>query len=173
MFCCFHCHRQRFFMLHSTAWTNPIYPKCIHILQGDMEETVVNKFSIRICENKCPFCKESQRKVNQNKQQRISRTLGSCEDFIKNIITNSDGQKLVYEYGNMDFPAKEVGYHHKCWLELTYQVSNQNPRTLPFLMMPTPTHFHTFKHMSLTNLNRNPLLFPFKGSFGTYAQTEI
>ena len=37
---------------------------------------------------------------------------------------------------------------------------SQNPRTLPSSMMPTPTHFHTFKHMPLINLNWNPLLFP-------------
>ena len=88
------------------------------------------------------------------------------------VITNSDDQKLIYENGNIDFPAKEICYHHKCQLKFTYRVSNQNPRRLPVSMMPTPTHYHTFKHMSLMNRNRNPLLFPFKGSYGT-AQTEI
>ena len=42
---------------------------------------------------------------------------------MKNIITNSDDQKLVYKNGNTDFPAKEVCYHHKCQLKFTYQVS--------------------------------------------------
>ena len=39
-------------------------PKCNHILQSDIKETVVNKSTTRVFENKCPFCKESQRKVN-------------------------------------------------------------------------------------------------------------
>ena len=30
---------------------------------------------------------------------------------------------MVYEYGNIDFPAKGVSYHHKCRLQFTYQVS--------------------------------------------------
>ena len=70
---------------------------------------------------------------------------------MKNIITNSDDQKLIHENGNIDLPTKEVCYHHNCGLEFTYQVSNQNPRTLPFSMMPTSTHFHIFKHMSLVS----------------------
>ena len=48
---------------------------------------------------------------------------------------------------------------------------SQNSGTLPLSMMPTPTHFHTFKHTSLMDLSQNPLLFPFKGSFENYAQT--
>ena len=65
------------------------------------------------------------------------------------IVTNSDDQKLIYENGNIDFPAKEICYHHKCQLKFTYQVCNQNPRTMPVSMMPTPTptHYFTFKHV--------------------------
>ena len=66
---------------------------------------------------------------------------------MKDIITNSDDQKLIYENGNIDFPTKEICCHHKCQLKFTYQVSNQNLRTLPISMMPTPTHYHTFKHV--------------------------
>ena len=42
---------------------------------------------------------------------------------MKNIITNSDDKKLVYENGNIDFTLKEVCYHHNYGLEFTYQVS--------------------------------------------------
>ena len=42
---------------------------------------------------------------------------------MKNMITNSDDQKLVYEYGNIDFLAKEVCHHHKYRFEFTCQVS--------------------------------------------------
>ena len=66
---------------------------------------------------------------------------------MKDIITNSDDQKLIYENGNIDFPAKEISYHHKRQLKFTYQVSNQSPTTLPVSMMPTPTQYHTFKHV--------------------------
>ena len=41
---------------------------------------------------------------------------------MKNVITNSDDQKLIYKYGNIDLPAKEVYHHHKCRLEFAYQV---------------------------------------------------
>ena len=64
--------------------------KCNHILQNDIKETVVNKSTTRVFEKKCPFCKESQRKVNQTQQPLISCPLESCEDFMKNIKTNSD-----------------------------------------------------------------------------------
>ena len=64
-------------------------------------------------ENKCPFCKKSQWKVNQKHRPLIYCTIESCVDSIKNIITNSDDQKLVYEYRNIDFLAQEVCYHHK------------------------------------------------------------
>ena len=64
--------------------------KCNHILQNDMEETVVNKSTTQVFEKKCPFCKESQRKVNQTQQPLISCPLESCDDFMKNIKTNSD-----------------------------------------------------------------------------------
>ena len=135
-------------------------PKCSHILQSDMRETLVNKSTIFL--KKWPFCTESQRKVNKKQNPLISCTFESCEDFMKNIITNSDDEKLVYENGNIDYPAKEVCYHHNCDLKVTYQVPNQNPRTLPFSMMPTSTHFHMFKHMSI--------IISFKGSFRTSAQ---
>ena len=76
-----------------------------------MKETVVNKIPTGVFEKKCPLCKESQRKVNQKQQPLISCALESCEDFMKNIIINSDDQNLVYEKGNIDFPVKEVCYH--------------------------------------------------------------
>ena len=132
-----------------------------HILQSDMKESLVNK-STTVFFKKWPFCTESQRKVNKKQNPLISCTLESCEDFMKNIITNSDDHKLVYENGNIDFPAKEVCYHHNCGLQFTYQVQNKNPRTLPFSMMPTSTHFHMFKHMSI--------IISFKGSFRTSSQ---
>ena len=48
---------------------------------------------------------------------------------MNNIVTNSDDLK----YGNIDFPAKEVCYHHKCQLGFTYQFSkskSQDPAIL-------------------------------------------
>ena len=81
-------------------------PKCSHILQSDMKETVVNESATGLFENKSPFCKEIQWKVNQKQKPLISCTIESCEDSMKNIIANSDDQKLVYEYWNIDVPAK-------------------------------------------------------------------
>ena len=78
-----------------------------------MNETVVNKSATGVFENKCPFYKESQKKVNQKQQPLISCTLEPCEDSMKNIIFYSDDQKLVYENRNIDFPVKEVCYHPK------------------------------------------------------------
>ena len=40
-------------------------PKCSHILQSDMKETVVNKSTTGFKKKKCPFCKESHKKVCQ------------------------------------------------------------------------------------------------------------
>ena len=51
----------------------------------------------------------------------------------KNIITNSDDPKSVYEYGNIYFPVKEVCYHHKCRLEFTYQVSKSKSQETAIL----------------------------------------
>ena len=122
MFCCFHWHPNGHLCYTAQPEPTASDPKCCHILQSDMEETVVNlPFFFN---KKCPFCEESQRKVNKKQQPLISCTLESCADFIKNIITNSDDQKLVCENGNVDFPVKEVCYHHNCGLEFTYQVSN-------------------------------------------------
>ena len=98
-------------------------PKCSHFLQSDVKETVVNKITTGGLEKKCPFCKESQRKVNQKQQPLISCIFESCEDFMKNIIINSDDQNLVYENRIIDFPVKEVCYHSKCSLKFAYQVS--------------------------------------------------
>ena len=175
MFCCFHCHPQRYFMLHSTAWTSCIWSKTQSYpakwYEGNSSKWICHCFFLK----KCPFCKESQWKVNQKQQLLICCTHESCADSIKNIITNSDDQKLVYEYENIDFPTKEVCYHHKCRLEITYQVSKSKSQDTAILddTYPTPTHFHTFKQMSLMNLNWNLLSFPFKGSFRTSAHTEI
>ena len=132
-FCCFHCHPQR--SLCYTAHPEPIASdsKCNHILQSDMKEIVVNKSTNGVFEKKFPFCKESQRLVNKKQQPLIACTLGSCEDFMKNIITNSDDEKLVYEYGNIEFPAKEVCYHHTCRLEFTYQVSKSKSQDTAIL----------------------------------------
>ena len=97
--------------------------KQLHRIQSDVKETVVNKITTGVFEKKCPFCKESQRKVNKKEQPLISCTLESCEDFMKNIIINSDDQNLVYENRNIDFPVKEVCYHPKFSLQFAYQVS--------------------------------------------------
>ena len=35
-------------------------PKCSHIVQGDMKETIANQSTAGVYEKKCPFCKESQ-----------------------------------------------------------------------------------------------------------------
>ena len=94
-------------------------PNCSHMLQRYMMETVVNKSTTGVLEKKCPFYKASQRTVNQKQQPLTSHALESCEDFVKTIVTNSDDQKLVYEYGNIDFPAKQVYHQHKCQLEFT------------------------------------------------------
>ena len=98
-----------------------------------MKEMVVNKSTNGVFEKKFPFCKKSQRKVNKKQQPLISCTLGSSEDFMKNIITNSDDEKSVYEYGNIEFPAKEVCYHHTCRLEFTYQVSKSKSQDTAIL----------------------------------------
>ena len=50
-----------------------------------------------------------------------------------NIKTNLDDQKLLYEYENIDFPAKEVCYHHKRRLEFTYQVSKSKSQDIAIL----------------------------------------
>ena len=131
------------------------------ILQSDMKETVVNK-STTVFLKKCPFCKESHKQVYQNRNHLSYCTLESCKDFMKIMITNSDDQKLIYENGNIDFPAKEVCYHHNCGLKFTYQVSNQNPRMLPFSKMPTCLHIFIYLNTCHWCLNRNPLLFPSK-----------
>ena len=63
---------------------------------------------------------------------------------MKNIITNSDAQKLVYTYGNIDFLATEVCYHHKCRLEFTYQVSKSKSQdTATF----DDAHTNTFSYI--------------------------
>ena len=69
-------------------------PRCSHILRSDMKEKVLNKSVTEI------FGKKSQRKVNKKQQPLFSWAVDSCEDFMKNIIANSDDQKLVYRYGN-------------------------------------------------------------------------
>ena len=98
-----------------------------------MKETAVNKSTTGVFEKKCLFCKKSQRKVKQKQQPLISCTLDSCEDFMKNIIIQSEDQKLVYEYGNVNFPAKEVCYHHKCRLEFTYEASRSKSQDTAIL----------------------------------------
>ena len=174
MFCRFHCHPKGIQCYTAQPEPAAFDPKCTPILQSDMKETVVNESSTRGFEKKCPFCKKSQWKVNQKQQPLIYCTIESCADSMKNIITNSDDQKLVYEYGNIDFLSQEVCYHHKCRLEFTYQVSKSKSQDTAILKdKVTPTHFHTLKHLALMDLNRNPLLFPFKESFGTSAQTKI
>ena len=52
---------------------------------------------------------------------------------MKNIITYSDDPKFVYEYGNIDFPANEVHYHHKRRLEFSYQVSKSKSQDTAIL----------------------------------------
>ena len=150
-------------------------PKCSHILQSDMKETVVNESATWVFEKKCPFCKESQWKVNQKHQPLISCTIESCEDSMKNIITNSDDQKLGYEYWNIDVPANESQSSPQMLIEI--YISSLKVK-IPghchsWWYLHQHIHFHTFKHVSLMNLNQNPLLFPIKGSFGTSAHTEI
>ena len=58
-------------------------------------------------------------------------------------MTNSDDQKLAYEYGNISQQRKSVVTTNVNW-NLYINSQSLNPRTLPFSMMPTPTHFHTF-----------------------------
>ena len=132
--------------------------KCIHILQSDMKETVV-KISTTWCFlflfKKWPFCKESQRNANQKEQPLISFTLESCEQY----YINSNDPELVYGYGNTDFPAKAAIITNVNW-KLHIKSQSKSPRTLPFSVMPTPTHFHTFKHMSLMNLTGIHYCFP-------------
>ena len=118
-------------------------PKCSHILQSDMKETVVNESATGVFEKKCPICKESQWKVNQKQQPLIPCTIESCEDSM-NMITNSDDQKLVYEYWNIDVPAKEVSYHHKCRLKFTYQVSKSKSQDTAIL---DDTYTNTFSYI--------------------------
>ena len=50
------------YLLWNTAQPEPTAydPKCSHIVQSDMKETVVNKFTTVFCFlKKCSFCKES------------------------------------------------------------------------------------------------------------------
>ena len=70
MFCCFHCHPERYFCYTVQPEPAASDPNYSHILQGDMKETVVNK-STTVFFKKCPFCKESQMKVH--KLQRNNR----------------------------------------------------------------------------------------------------
>ena len=63
---------------------------------------------------------------------------------MKNIITNSDDQQLVHEYGNIDFLAQEVCYHRKCRLEFTYQVSKSKSQDAAIL---DDTYTNTFSYI--------------------------
>ena len=63
---------------------------------------------------------------------------------MKNIITNSNDQKFVYENGNIDFLAKEVCYHHKFRLELTYQVAKSKFQDIAIL---DDTYTTTFSYI--------------------------
>ena len=154
----------------------PSDPKCNHILQSDMKGTVVNKSTTRLFWKKCPFCKESQRKVNQWIKKKNptylfkSWILWRFHEEYYNKFRWSEIAIWIWKIQISWQRKSAIATNVDCNL---HKSQSQNPRTLPFSMMPTPTHFHTFKHVSLMNLNRNPSLFPFKWSFGTNAQTEI
>ena len=119
-------------------------PKCSHILQSDMKETVVNESATGVLEKKCPLLQREPMESESKQQPLISCTIESCEDSMKNIITNSDDQKLVYEYWNIEVPAKEVSYHHNCWLIFTYQVSKLKSQDTAIL---DDTYTNTFSYI--------------------------
>ena len=134
MFRNFHCHPHRYFMIHTTTWTSCVWSK-VHSYPAKWYEGNSSKYIYHIVFfKKWPFCRESQRNVNQKEQPLISFTLESCEEY----YYNSNDQELVYEY--IDFPAKAVIITNVNW-KLHIKSQSKNPRTLPFSVMPTPTHF--------------------------------
>ena len=165
MFCCFHCHPQR--SLCYTAQPAPAVsdPKCSQIMQSDMKEIVENKYTT-------VFFKEMPVLQRQPKEDEL-KTATTYLLYSWILWRFHEGYYNKFKWSEIGiwiwkFPTKGVCYHHKYRLEFTYQ----NPRTLSFLMMPTPTHFHTFKHTSLMNPSQNPL-FTFMSSFRTSAQTKM
>ena len=66
----------------------------------------------------CLYCRKYQRKVNQTQQKPTRVMVDKAEARIKALIKADEA--LNREYGNVDFPAKEVGYHQKCDEEQRY-----------------------------------------------------
>ena len=119
-------------------------------------------------ERKCPFCKESLRKVNKKQQLLISCSLRSCEYLTKNIVTNADDQKLVYGYG---FPQRKSVI---TTMSIGIYISSLIVKTPGHCHSWLCLHQHIFIHLntSLINPCQNPL-FAFMSSFRTSAQTKI
>ena len=112
--------------------------------------------------------------MNQKQQPLISLNIESCESFVKNIITNSDDQKLLYEYGKYKFPSKGSLLSPQMSIGIYISLKVKIPgHCHPRWCLQQHIFIH-FKHVSLMNLNQNPLSGSSSGvvvrSTGTYGR---
>ena len=87
---------------------------------------------------------------------------------MKNIITNSDDQKYVYENGNTDFPAKEVCYQHKCQLKFTHQVSKSKSQDTASLNNAYTNTFPYIKTHVIDELQPESIIISLQGKLRNF-----